>query len=207
MKKVRLGRTGLRVSRIGLGGIQITKISGKEAVSTIRRGLDLGINLIETARGYSDSEDKIGRALQGRRRETVLVSKAGGREGKILRERIEESLSHLKTDYLDLYQLHGVDSEEDYKRSLSPGGALEALEKAKKEGKVLHCGLSSHSLDLARKVVRDNFFESIQIPISFVTTEVEKSEILEEASRKNIGVIAMKPLGGGRLEDPRLSLI
>ncbi len=206
MKKLRLGKTELRVTTIGLGGIQITKVSEDEAVSTIKRGIDLGINLIETARGYFDSEDKIGKALKGKRKGVIIVTKAGQREKAVLAKSIDESLSSLKTDYIDLYQLHGVDNEEDYRRTLSSGGALEALEEAKKKGKILHLGLSSHSLDLARKIVKDDLFESIQIPISFINTEVEESGFLKEAREKDIGVIAMKPLGGGRLEDPGLCL-
>lgn len=206
MKKLRLGKTELRVTTIGLGGIQITKVSERKAISTIKRGIDLGINLIETARGYFDSEDRIGKALKGKRKGVIIVTKAGEREKEVLAKSIDTSLSSLKTDYIDLYQLHGVDNEEDYRRTLSPGGALEALEEAKKKGKILHLGLSSHSLDLARKIVKDDLFESIQIPISFINTEVEESGFLKEACEKDIGVIAMKPLGGGRLEDPGLCL-
>jgi len=206
MKRIQLGKIPLKVSRLGLGGIQFSKISVEETCRIIHYACDLGINFIETARGYFDSEEKIGRAIKGIRNGLVLASKAGGKNADNFAESINQSLKAFCTDHIDIYQFHGVDREEDLDGIMGPGGALEVAEKAIRQGKIGHIALSTHSLEIARKIVEEETFSSIQLPISFINYEVEESGILEQAAEKGIAMLAMKPFGGGRLENARLCL-
>ena len=119
MKTVRLGKTGLEVSRIGMGGIPLTRPSIDEAVEVIQRALDLGVNFIDTSPGYKDSEERIGKAIAGRRDQVILATKTGWDKSTALK-RLERSLKRLNTDYIDLWQFHGVNTFEFYE-SVSGG--------------------------------------------------------------------------------------
>ena len=143
MKTVRLGRTGLMVSRVGMGGIPLTRPTEAEAIKLIQRALDLGVNFIDTAYGYGAgmSEERIGRAIAGRRGQVILATK--GRE----LEHIETSLKRLNTDYIDLWQFHGVSTFEGLERVL--GFGMELAQAALQTGKVRHIGFSSHALNVA----------------------------------------------------------
>ena len=204
MEKVRLGRTGAMVSPFGLGGVQFSKITQEEVTRTIRRALELEVNFLETAHGYFDSEEKIGTAMEGRWEGMVLATKTGPSEPKTVMDHLHESLRRLRTDTIHLYQMHGVDREEGYasaRRCLE-----EALLHAKAEGKIGAVGVTTHSLDLAVKMLEDDVFDSIQLPISFINHEVLERGFIEAAAQRDVGLIAMKPMGGGRLGDPRLCL-
>lgn len=206
MKKVRLGNTNLRVSEIGFGGIPITRISKRKAVSLIRKALDRGINFIDSAVGYQDSEEKIGAAVSRKKREAIiLATKSSAREGKKMIADVDQSLKRLKVDYIDLYQCHGVNDFERWKAVIRRGGALDALKKAKKEGKIRHVGMSAHSLDVAREAIKARVFETVQIPFNFVTNEPEK-EILPLLQKHPVGLIVMKPFAGGMLSSARLAI-
>ena len=206
MEKIQLGKTELEVTKFGLGGIQLAKMSDDDAIRVVRTGVDLGINFLETARGYFDSEEKIGKAIKGRRQNLVIASKAGAEDAKEISEKIEESLKTIGTDYLDLYQYHGCDKEEAYKKIIAPGGVLEGLNKAKELGKIRAIGFSSHNLDLSLQIIEDGFFESVQLPISFMNVENHQKGLFAKAKAGNLGLIAMKPFGGGRLGDARLCI-
>ncbi len=206
MEKVTLGRSGLRVSALGLGGIQFSKISRAEVARVVGAALDRGIDFLETAHGYFDSEAKIGAALGRRRGRVVLASKNSARDGASFTRQLEESLRRLRTDVIDLYQLHGVDSQEALAESLRPRGAVAAAQKALRQGKIRSLGITSHSLALSLRAVEMEAFESLQYPISLINTEVARSGLLGEARRRGVGLIAMKPLGGGRLANPALAL-
>lgn len=197
MKTVRLGRTGLEVSRVGIGGIPLTRPSEAEAIRVIRRALDLGVNFIDTARRYWTSEERIGKALVGRRREVVLATK-GGRP-----EHLDESLRTLGTDYVDLWQFHGVSSSEDLEAVL--GSGLDLARKARQAGKALHIGITSHSLRIAREAVASGQFETVQFPFSFVENDAEEG-LVPLAREHDVGFIAMKPFAGGRLRDAGLAI-
>ena len=204
MERIRLGRTGAMVSSFGLGGIQFSKITQTEVTRTIRRALELGVNFLETAHGYFDSEGKIGAAMEGRWAGMVLATKTGPGEPKTVMEHLHESLRRLRTEYIHLYQMHGVDREEGH---ASARRCMEdALLDAKADGKIGAVGVTTHSLDLAMKMVEDDVFDSIQLPISFINQEVVERGLIEAAAQRDVGLIAMKPLGGGRLGDPRLCL-
>ena len=205
MKTVRLGRTGLTVSRVGFGGIPIQRLTDDEAVRVVRRCLDLGVTLLDTATGYSTSEERIGKAVVGRRAELIIATKTPARDKATALQHLELSLKRLNTDYIDLWQFHNVSTPELYEQVLGPAGAMEAAREALRAGKIRHIGMSSHSLDMALKAVPSGFFETIQFPFNFVTDEAAK-ELLPLARTHDVGFIAMKPFAGGMLNNARLTL-
>jgi len=205
VETITLGRSGLSVSRIGFGGIPITRRTFDDAVSVVRRALDLGVTFIDTANSYLDSEEKIGRAIAGRRRGVVLASKSGATTRQGIVEHIELSLRRLRTDHIDLYQLHNLSKPENWEVAQGPAGALEGLRLAQEQGKVGHVGVTSHSLDLARSLVESDCFETVMLPFNVIIHEAEE-ELLPLARSENVGFIAMKPMGGGELTDADLAV-
>ena len=214
MERMILGRTGLETYRLGFGGIPIQRVGEAEAVETVRRALELGVDFIDTSRIYTTSERHIGLALKeggigagggaaGRR--VVLASKSPATTGEGARADLERSLKELGRDYIDLYQCHFVANEEQYQTVISPGGALEALCRAKEEGLIGHVGITSHSLDLLDRVVDDGLFDTIMVCFSFLEPQA-RERVIPKAVERNIGVIAMKPFSGGVIEDAGLAL-
>ena len=201
METVTLGRSGLKVSRIGMGGIPLTRPTEAEAIRMIQHGLDLGINFIDTAYGYGEgmSEERIGKAIAGRRDQVILATKGGALE------HIEVSLKRLNTDYLDLWQFHGISRLEVFERVIRPGGPLEEVERFREAGKIRHIGVSSHTLEVAREVVTSGLFDTIQLPFNFVAREAGE-ELAPLAGQHNVGFIAMKPFAGGMLKTANLAL-
>lgn len=199
MKTVRLGKTGLMVSRVGMGGIPLTRPSEEEAIKVIQHALDLGVNFIDTSRGYGISEERIGKAIAGRRDEVIIATK-----GWTL-DHIEESLKHLNTDYIDLWQFHGINTFEAYQDVIKPSGFLEKARKALKSGEIQHIGFSSHSLEVALKVVTSGYFETIQFPFNFISNEAA-DQLVSLAREHDVGFIAMKPFAGGRIRDAALAI-
>ncbi len=206
MRSIILGRSGIVVSAVGLGGVQFAKIGRRQAARAIGTALDLGINFLETAHGYWDSEEKIGAALRGKREGVVLASKSEPGDTKTFAEHIDESLRRLRTDFIDIYQFHGVDTREALDRALGPRGAIKAAQKAIRQGKIRSLGISSHSLELLLHILKLDLFDTLQYPISLINTEVPRSGLLGLARRNNVGLIAMKPFGGGRISNARLAL-
>ncbi|BEP28772.1 aldo/keto reductase [Helicovermis profundi] len=204
MRKRILGRTGLLVSEIGFGGIPIQRISKEEALNVIKKCKNEGINFIDTARGYTVSEEYIGAAIQNNRRDWILASKSPVRDYNGMKKEVEISLINLKTDYIDLYQFHFVKSLEDLSMIVSENGALKALVEAKEEGKIGHIGITSHSVDILEKALELDLFETIQFPYNLVENQGEK--IFKIANEKNVGVIIMKPIAGGAIDNGELSL-
>jgi predicted aldo/keto reductase-like oxidoreductase len=203
MKTIRLGKTGLEVSRIGMGGIPITRPPEDEAIKVIQRALDLGVNFIDTAFAYHGSEERIGKALVGRRYQVIVATKTTGRDKVTALEQLETSLKRLNSRYVDLWQLHGLNTLEDYETILRSGGAMEAAQAALRSGKIRHIGASGHSLNVAIKMVTSGLFEAIQFPFNFVNNEAA-DELIPLAEEDDVGFIAMKPFAGGRLKDANL---
>jgi predicted aldo/keto reductase-like oxidoreductase len=205
MKTARLGRTGLDVSCVGFGGIPIQRLSEGEAVKVVRHCLELGITFIDTANGYTTSEERIGKAIAGHRDQVVIATKTGARDRAGAQAHLELSLKRLQTDYIDLWQFHGVSTFQAYEQVLEPGGAMEAAEEAVQAGKVRHIGITSHSMEVALKAVPSGRFATIQFPFNFVTNEAA-SELLPLARADDLGFIAMKPFAGGLLDKANLSI-
>jgi len=208
VKTMRLGKTGLEVSRVGMGGIPITRPTEQDAIKVVRRALDLGVRFFDTARGYEDSEERFGKAFAGldeRREQVVVATKSHAKDKETALEHLDTSLRTLQLDYVDLWQLHNVTTFEAYEQVLGPDGALEAAHVALDMGKVRHVGLSSHNVDVALEAVRSGLFETIQFPLNFISNEA-LAELVPLAREQDVGFIAMKPFGGGRVRSANLAI-
>ena len=198
-----LGKTGLKISRMGFGGIPIQKIDAQGTKKLMRGLLDAGINYIDTARGYTVSEEYLGFALEGIREHFVLATKSMSRDREAMAKDIETSLRNLRTDYIDLYQVHNPGLA-DLEKVCAPGGALEALTKAKNAGKIGHLGITVHTLEVFEKALELPWVETIMFPYNIVETQGES--LIHRCAEKNIGFICMKPLAGGAIDDATLAL-
>ena len=204
MEKVRLGRTNLTVKKLGWGGIPIQRVSEELAVSVIREAVELGVDLLDTARAYTNSERKIGLALQKTSRPVILSSKSNNRTEKIYDD-VQVSLGLLRVKKIHIYHLHNVSKAEDYEKVMGPGGAYQGLQKAKSEGFIDHIGITSHSLDIMERALRDDHFGVIMVCYSFLEPDAAR-RIFPTAKAKDVGVLAMKPFSGGVIEDSGLAL-
>lgn len=198
-----LGKTGLKISRMGFGGIPIQKRNPEQTRQLLHYLMEQGVNYIDTARGYTVSEEYLGYALEGIRDKFVLATKSMARTKELMEKDIAVSLNNLRTDYIDLYQVHNP-SAKDLETVMAPGGALEALREAQKAGKIGHIGVTLHSADLFTKALELDWVETVMFPYNFVETQGE--EQISKCAEKNIGFICMKPLAGGALEDVKTAL-
>ena len=198
-----LGKTGLKIYRVGLGGIPIQRIDAASTKTLVHQLMDKGVNFIDSARGYSISEEYLGEALEGIRDKFVLATKTMSRDKAGMAADIETSLRNFRTDYIDLYQVHNP-SMEQLEQVCAPGGALEALLEARAAGKIGHIGLTAHSTEVFAKALTLDWVETIMFPYNIVETQGEA--LIHEAAEKNVGFIAMKPMAGGALEDATLAM-
>lgn len=198
-----LGKTGLKISKLGFGGIPIQKVDAKITRELIEVMVEKGINYIDTARGYTVSESYLGEALEGVRDQFVLATKSMSRSKEAMAKDIDISLDNLRTDYIDLYQVHNP-SMQQLEEVMAPGGALEALMEALEAGKIRHIGLTAHSMEVFEKALELPWVETIMFPYNIVERQAE--ELIHKCAEKNIGFIVMKPLAGGAIEDAELAL-
>ena len=198
-----LGKTGLKISRLGFGGIPIQRIDAEGTKTLMHQMKAAGVNFIDTARGYTVSEEYLGYALEGIREDFVIATKSMARTKDAMAADIDISLKNLRTDYIDLYQIHNA-TPEQLQQVVAPGGALEALQEAKAAGKIGHIGLTSHSLDTFKLALEMDWVETFMFPYNIVETQAEK--LIKACAEKNIGFIDMKPLAGGAIEDATLAL-
>ncbi|MFH1091308.1 MAG: aldo/keto reductase [Pseudomonadota bacterium] len=205
MRKIEMGRTGLMVTEIGFGGIPIIPLPMDEAVAVIRRCFERGINFYDTAIRYGDSEKKLGLALEDLRDQVFLATKTIERYAAGAAGHIRQSLESLRTEFIDIYQLHNVSKPEELEQVLAPGGAMEAMTAAMESGKIKHIGVTSHNIDIAIRACRTGRFATVQIPFNFIEYE-PADELFGVAADYNMGVIGMKPLGGGLIGRPDLCM-
>ena len=198
-----LGKTGLKISRMGFGGIPIQRIDAEGTKALMRRMLDAGVNYIDTARGYTVSEEYLGYALEGIREHFILATKSMARTKEAMAKDIDISLGNLRTGYIDLYQVHNA-TPAQLEQVCAPGGALEALLEAKQAGKIRHIGLTAHSMETFKLALELEWVETIMFPYNIVETQAEA--LIRKCGEKNIGFICMKPLAGGAIEDPSTAL-
>ena len=203
MEYVTLGKTGLKVSRMGLGGIPIQRIDAEATKTLLHKLADQGVNYIDTARGYTVSEEYLGYALEGIRDKFILATKSMARTKEAMAADIEKSLNNLRTDHIDLYQVHNP-SMEQLDQVLAAGGALEALQEAKTAGKIGHIGLTAHSTEVFARALELDWVETIMFPYNIVESQGE--ELIAKCTEKNIGFIDMKPLAGGAIENGTLAM-
>ena len=203
MQYVNLGKTGIKISRLGFGGIPIQRIDADGTRKLFLQMKEAGINFVDTARGYTVSEEYIGQALEGIRDDFVLATKSMSRDKEGMARDIDISLKNLRTDHIELYQVHNP-SVSDLEKAFSEGGAIEALFEAKEAGKIGHIGVTAHSLEVFEKAISYDFVETIMFPYNIVETQGE--ELMRRCTEMGIAVIAMKPLAGGAIEDATLAL-
>lgn len=193
MKQVTLGMTGITTPQNAFGALPIQRISTADAVAIVREAYEGGMTFFDTARAYSDSEEKLGEAFDGIRGNVFIASKTMAKTGETLKKDLETTLRNLRTDYLDLYQLHCVP------QCYRPGdgtGLYEAMEEAKKEGKIRHIGITAHKIAVAEEICESGLYETLQFPFSYLSSERELN-LAEKCRDKNMGFIAMKGLAGG----------
>ncbi len=205
MQYVTLGNTGLRVSRLGFGGIPIQRIDQPGTRALLKAAHDAGINYIDTARAYTVSESWIGQSLEelGLRDDFVLATKCRALTAEDMRAELGASLRDLRTDRIDLYQFHNP-SLADLDKILAPGGALEALLAAKAQGVVGHIGLTAHLAAVFERALEVPEIETIMFPYNIV--EQQGAELIARCAAAGKAFIDMKPLAGGAIEDGRLAL-
>ncbi len=193
METLRLGRTNIIASRSGFGALPIQRIGMDDAAALLQKAYDGGINFFDTARAYSDSEEKIGRALSGVRNHIYIATKTMAKDKKSLLSDLETSLRLLKTDTIDIFQLHNPSVLPDYD---DPDGLYQGLVEAKQKGYVRFIGITNHRLNLALQAARDKRYDTIQFPLSSLSAD-EDLELVRLCKENDIGFIAMKAMSGG----------
>lgn len=200
-----LGLTGLEISSVGFGGIPIQRLDQSSVDALFEALVASGINFIDTARGYTVSEEMIGNAIERLdRSKFILATKSMARSYKEMKADIELSLANLKTDHIDLYQCHLVKDIEQYALIMAEDGAYKALLEAKAEEKIGHIGITSHSADFMMSIIKEMPFETVQFPYNIVERQGEP--FFKLAAERGIGVIVMKPMAGGAIQKGKLSL-
>jgi predicted aldo/keto reductase-like oxidoreductase len=199
MRYTQLGKTGLSVSRASLGCLPIQRVSREEAARLLRRAFDSGVNFFDTARAYTDSEEKVAYAFEGMRREVFIATKSMAAKADKLWEDLYLSLKTLKTDYIDVYQLHNPPYVPQ------PGGEdglYDALVEAKKQGLIRHIGLSNHAQNVSETAVCSGLYETLQYPFSCLASGEDES-IVKLCKDNGVGFIAMKGMSGGLIRNVR----
>jgi len=193
MVQVTLGTTGITVEKNSFGALPIQRISKEEAVKLLRKAYEHGVTFFDTARFYTDSEEKVGEAFQGMREKVYIATKTGATTVEAFWKDLHTSLNNLQTDYIDIYQFHNPSF------CPKPGdgsGLYEAMLEAREKGMVRHIGITNHRLHVAREAVESGLYETLQFPFCYLATEKDL-EIVEACKEKHMGFIAMKALSGG----------
>lgn len=197
MDLVKLGNTGFTVNKNGFGALPIQRISRDEAARLLRKAYDNGITYFDTARFYTDSEEKIGYAMAGIREKIIIATKTGATTAGEFWKDLDTSLGLLKTDYIDLYQFHNPSF------CPKPGdgsGLYEAMLEARKQGKVRHIGITNHRLNVAKEAIESGLYETLQFPFSYLASDKDL-EIVNLCKEAGMGFICMKALSGGLITD------
>lgn len=202
MKQITLGTTGITVCQNAFGALPIQRVSLDEAVAILQRAYEGGIRFFDTARAYSDSEEKVGAAFDGIREQLYIASKTMAKTPEEFWQQLETSLKNLRTDYIDLYQFHCVD------QCYRPGdgtGMYECMLEAKKQGKVRHIGVTAHKLAVAMECIESGLYETLQFPFSYLSSEKDVP-LVKACEKANMGFIAMKGLAGGLIHDSKAAM-
>ncbi|SCI32422.1 2%2C5-diketo-D-gluconate reductase B [uncultured Clostridium sp.] len=203
MVEVTLGSTGITVNKNGFGALPIQRISDEDAVCLIRKAYEGGINFFDTARCYSDSEKKVGIALEGIRDKVMVATKTMSTTVEGFWEDLEISLDNLKTDHVDIYQFHNPSF---CPRPGDGTGLYEAMLEAKAQGKVKHIGITNHRLSVANEAIDSGLYETLQFPFCYLATDKD-IELVEKCRKANMGFIAMKALSGGLINNSRAAYV
>ena len=205
MKKITLGKTGITAVQNGFGALPIQRVQKSEAVTILRRAYDGGMRFFDTARAYSDSEEKLGEAFGTgyiARKDIIITTKTAAKTPEAFWTDLETSLEKLRTDYIDVYQFHLMGE------CWMPGGAdgmYDCMLEAKKQGKIRHIGGTAHKLGVAQQIAECGYYETLQYPISYLADEKE-IELIRTCQRNDVGLICMKALAGGLITDSRAAM-
>ena len=200
MRKILLGRTKIEATAQSFGALPIQRTDMSEAVKILERAYEGGINFYDTARAYSNSEEKLGKAFSPSMRQNIyLATKSGGKNKDAILKDIQTSLSLLKTDYVDILQAHNITEvpNENDENSIYSG-----LLEAQKRGYCKFIGITSHRLDVAKKAVDTNLYDTLQFPISYLSAQ-EDIDLIEYVKKYDMGIIAMKALAGGAISSAK----
>lgn len=198
MEYTRLGRTGLSVSRTSFGALPIQRIPEEQSTAILRAAYEAGINFYDTANAYTDSEYKLGRALGDVRKNIIIATKTAPAAPELMQQRLEQSLKMLKTDYIDIYQLHCAPKvyrpdEED--------GIYDWILQKKREGVIRHIAITAHRITVAEEALESGLYDTLQYPFSVLADERE-IKLVQRAAALDIGFIAMKAMAGGLIRRP-----
>lgn len=193
MDKIKLGRTNLMVSRSGFGGLPVQRISFEESKNILRKAYSNGINFFDTSRAYSDSEEKIGYSLSDVRSQIIIATKSKAGDRKTLLEDLQISLKNLKTDYVDILQLHNPSILPDPE---DPESIYAGLLEAKKKGFVRFIGITNHKIKNAMEAATSELYDTVQFPLCSLSADIDLL-LIDECKKRNVGLIAMKALSGG----------
>ena len=202
MKEIVLGSTGIRVAQNAFGALPIQRATKEDAVRILRKAYEGGMHYFDTARAYSDSEEKMGEAFAGMREEIYIATKTMAQTPEQFWKDLETSLSLLRTDYIDVYQFHCAD------RCFRPGdgtGMYECMQEAKAQGKIRHIGLTAHKIKIAMEAVESGLYETMQFPFSYLSGEQEIA-LVEACAKHNVGFVCMKGLAGGLITDAEAAM-
>ncbi len=194
---ITLGKTGLNIEKNGFGCLPIQRVSRQEAVRLLRRAYDGGMNYFDTARAYTDSEEKVGEAFAGMRDKVILATKSQAQTGEQMKQDLETSLRMLKTDYIDVYQFHNPAF------CPKPGGAdglYDAALEAQAQGKIRFISITNHRLAVAQEAIDSGLYATLQFPFSYLSG-VQEEMLLDGCVKAGMGFIAMKALAGGLIRD------
>ena len=194
---ITLGKTGLTIGKNGFGCLPIQRVSRQEAVRLLRRAYDGGMNYFDTARAYTDSEEKVGEAFAGMRDKVILATKSQAQTGEQMKQDLETSLRMLKTDYIDVYQFHNPAF------CPKPGGAdglYDAALEAQAQGKIRFISITNHRLAVAQEAIDSGLYATLQFPFSYLSG-VQEEMLLDGCVKAGMGFIAMKALAGGLIRD------
>lgn len=197
MNTVRLGKTELVVNKNGFGCLPIQRITKAEAVYLLQKAFDHGINYYDTARAYSDSEEKLGEAFRYVREKIVISTKTAAKTAEAFWKDLDESLRKLKTDYIDIYQFHTPDF---CPRPGDESGLYDTMLEAKAQGKIRHIGITNHKITVANEAVASGLYETMQFPFSYLASKKEL-KLVADCKEADMGFIAMKGLSGGLISN------
>ena len=203
MKEITLGKTGITVPQNGFGALPIQRISKEEAVELLRRAWQGGMRFFDTARAYSDSEEKVGEAIREMNRDEIFIAtKTMAQTPEAFWKDLETSLSLLGTDYVDIYQFHCAN------QVFAPNdgtGMYEAMLEAKRQGKIRHIGITTHKLQVARYAIASGLYENLQFPLSYLSSRKE-SDLVHDCVKADMGFIGMKGLAGGLIRNSKAAM-
>ena len=202
MREITLGSTGITTRQNAFGALPIQRDDKDTSVAILRRAYEGGMTFFDTARAYSDSEEKVGEAFHGMREKVYIATKTAAKTPEQFWEQLETSLRMLQTDYIDLYQFHCVG------QCYKPGdgtGMYECMLEAKAQGKIRHIGVTAHNIEIAMECVQSGLYETMQFPFSYLSSEKEIA-LVQACKEANMGYIAMKGLAGGLIHDSKAAM-